>query len=97
MFILSERTGRDPVTKEADKNEGSVTDKGKDSNDSWDLDTILKDNPKVAAMMNMHKSQTKRQCILITGNCLCLMIRIVLARHSVIRWRFIKQYRTSNI
>ena len=54
VSISPQRTGRNPVTKEPDKNEGSITDKGKDSNDSWDLDTILKDNPKMAAMMYVH-------------------------------------------
>ena len=54
FFISPERTGRNPVTKEPDKNEGSITDKGEYSNDSWDLDTMLKDNPKMAAMMYVH-------------------------------------------
>ena len=48
------------MTEEADKNEGNNTGKGVDSNDSWDLDTMSKDNSKIAAMMYVHKSQTKR-------------------------------------
>ena len=45
VFILPERTGRNPVTKEADKNEGSIT--------------MLKYNPKMAAMMYGHKKSNK--------------------------------------
>ena len=44
---------------EADKNNGSAAGKGGDSNDSWALDAMMKNNPKMVAIMNVHKSRTK--------------------------------------
>ena len=43
IFVSLERPRRKPVTEESEKYKGSTTDKGKNSNDSWDLDVMLKD------------------------------------------------------
>ena len=50
-FLSPEHTGRKPVTEKADNNKGNTTCKGEDSNGSWDLDTMLKDDPKMDTMM----------------------------------------------